>query len=203
MARKHSKKKRTKIIWIFCEGKTEENYFKQLISFERIGNINVQIKTSKKTDPLGLINEAITFKKSIKTYFKEDEIFCVFDVDSGDKAIFSNALKLSKINKIKLIISNPCFEYWILCHFEKYASSSDTKKIILRLRKYIRNYKKGDPDLYRSIREKTDKAIENIKSIAKDHRKKKQKGTRDNLWRINPYTQVSEFIKHLYLSKSL
>ena len=190
MGRKNYKKRKTKLIHIFCEGKSQDNYFKQFIAFERIRRANVQIKNSKKTDSLGMINEVISFQKS-KNSSDGDEIFCVFDIDNTNQKTLRKAVDLSKKHKIKLITSNPCFEYWILCHFEKYSHPIKSNEIITKLKKKFKRYKKGDPELYNSIRGKTNEAIKNVKSTIKDLKKKKKKNQ-------NPHTKIHELIQHLH-----
>ena len=190
MARKSYKKRGTKLICIFCEGKTEENYFRQLIALERIKGANVKVLNPRKTDSLGLVKEAISFKNS-KNFSKNDEIFCIFDIDDSSIKDIKGTIDLSKKHKIKLIISNPCFEYWILCHFEKYSSPISGREITSRLKKKFRGYKKGHVDLYYSIRGKTNNAIKNIKSVKKDLGKKKIRKNQ------NPSTDIHEFLQYL------
>lgn len=187
MGNKKYKKRRTKLIWIFCEGKSEENYFKQLIAFERLKKVN--IKNPKKTDPLGIVNEAIFFKKNGKI-LEGDEIFCVFDTGNINADLLKKVIQLSKKNKIKLITSYPCFEYWILCHFEKYSQPGGPAEIISRLKKSFKGYKKGDPELYNLTKGRIDEAIRNVKSTLKNSKKKNKKSQ-------YPSTQIHELIRYL------
>ena len=184
MGNKRNKKRETKLIWIFCEGKSEKNYIKQFIAFEQIKRTNV--KDSIYTNPIGIINEAILHKR--KREYTKDEFICVFDTENIDSKSNKEINILAKQNKIKIIRSYPCFEYWILCHFEKcnYVSS---KEIICRVKKVFPSYKKGHPDLYNFLRNKIDLSMKNAKENLKKSKKKKQK--------IYAYTEIPSLIKYL------
>ncbi|WP_278319566.1 RloB family protein [Clostridium tepidiprofundi] len=78
-----------------------------------------------------------------------DRVWCVFDVDinyNTNRAIQSKieeiqkAKKIADKNKIKLGISNPCFELWYLLHFEyTTANFKNYDAVKKRLSRYIDN----------------------------------------------------------------
>ena len=63
-----------------------------------------------------LAKDAQNFKDS-KLQF--DEAWCVFDVDNHS---LDEAKQQAKVNKIRLAVSNPNFELWLLLHFEEQNS---------------------------------------------------------------------------------
>jgi hypothetical protein len=69
-----------------------------------------------------------------------DEVWCVVDVDEFD---ISEALTAAAKKGVNLAISNPCFEYWLLLHFElctaPLARYDDVQR---RLTKHVPRYDK-------------------------------------------------------------
>lgn len=62
------------------------------------------------------------------------------DVDEYD---VESAAVLAKRMKINLAISNPCFEYWLLPHFESCVAPLSTYRDVLpRLKRHISDYGK-------------------------------------------------------------
>lgn len=65
-----------------------------------------------RTDPPGIVAEALTLSRQHDI----DEIHCVFDRD--DHPGFGQALSDSaQSEKIRVVASYPCFEFWLLLHF--------------------------------------------------------------------------------------
>ncbi len=46
-----------------------------------------------------------------------------------------------------LAVSSPCFEYWLLLHFETGKGVSDADACVVRLRKHMPHYDKGNLDV--------------------------------------------------------
>lgn len=176
-----------KVILIVCEGeKTEINYFKTLKEF--LGLTSVHIKSSPHPSPTKIIKYAIQQAKEINEY---DEIYCVFDRDTHSD--FDIALKLVDKNHLKAIVSDPCFEFWILLHFVKITpnvSASESPCKALQAHKAfidnLPNYSK-DYDFTSIIVNHLDAAIINAKEI----------NTINLQTRQTPYTQVVEIIEKL------
>jgi RloB-like protein len=65
-------------------------------------------------------------RAAIKQRNKFDEIYCCIDRDSHEH--FDEALRLASANGIGIIASYPCFEFWLLLHFQRtrksYASNA-------------------------------------------------------------------------------
>ena len=107
----------TQTLWIFCEGeKTEKNYFRKLRIDKRVPRLIIKIISPKNSDALEIIKYAFNYAKS-KGFQKGDTLYCVFDRDDNSDKKLQQAEKFAKIHNIKIIFSNPCFEYWILSHF--------------------------------------------------------------------------------------
>ncbi len=83
------------------------------------------------------------------TYLEYDAVWCVFDVD--DHPNVSDAKQLAHANDIKLAISNPCFELWLLLHFRECPGAQHRQKIQTMLKKCVPAYDKSvDFESYRA-----------------------------------------------------
>lgn len=187
-------KRPTNTLWIFCEGeKTEINYFNKLKVAERISRMNIKVKSSDKvTDATGILNYAVSFLENKNDFQKGDLIYCVFDRDSNTEQNLQKAEKIAKENNIQITFSNPCFEYWLLCHFEYFQSSCEPNDLNNKLKEKLGEYKKNDSEIYNKTKDKISEAIKNSKKIRKNHIGKKIKILSR---KSNPSTQVFEIIE--------
>lgn len=108
---------------VVCEGKvTEPSYFREMAREER-----ARIEVSVEEDcggPKTIVERAAYLKREAEgeakrqndDFLKYDEVWCVFDIDAHPKV--PDALQQARANNLALAISNPCFELWILLHFE-------------------------------------------------------------------------------------
>ena len=188
-ARKSPFRKEKERFLIVCEGKeTEINYFNSLINLFQINRI--VSATHFKQNP-----SKIAEFSTIKLNDGYDKIYCVFDKDKhGD---FGKALNIIKQNEdLQAIISNPCFEYWILLHFEKTTkpfgsgSKSPCDELVSKnLKNYIQDYSKNYDKFENIIQNHLQTALLNAKEI--DIEKKKSKN--ENL----PFTDIWILINKL------
>jgi RloB-like protein len=97
-------------VLILCEdSKSGKTYLEDASKHFR-AHTKVEIAHSGYTDPKGIVNTAI------KRQAKFDEVFCVIDRDTHPS--FNEAIQLANAHqKITLIKSYPCFEFWLLLHF--------------------------------------------------------------------------------------
>ena len=100
-----------------------------------------------------------------------DIIVCVFDRDQNSSEELERAKKLASQKGIKIIFSNPCFEFWIISHFECYKKQL-TKEILKRkLISSLGKYDKNDQFLYEKTKEHISDAIKFSKDIISMHEK--------------------------------
>lgn len=98
-------------VLVVCGGKaTEPSYFRGLKKERRNPAVRVVVE-GKGVDPVSLVRFAAQKRDSTGC----DEAWCVVDVDDFD---VSEALAVAAKKDVNLAISNPCFEYWLLLHFE-------------------------------------------------------------------------------------
>lgn len=211
-------------IFIACEGRsTEKNYF-QLIGEIFGDELNYALtvypdenEPKPKSDPVGLINEAINRKDE-----GFDELWAVFDKDGYTK--HEDAFNLAQENDIKIAFSSIAFEEWILLHFGRYSTSfvkSDCKNDKGKYIKcgsheqendcsgarcvagFMRNHnlfpdysKSSDKSIYPFLRDKTDNAIINSSWLRYCIRDEISKNG-EQVFNLNPYTNVDVLVKRL------
>jgi hypothetical protein len=139
---------------IFCEGEASEpdyiNGLKRLPEVRRNNAINVEIDPDQGV-PLTLVQLAIARKEADR---EVDEFWCVFDVEwPRHHPNLRRAIDLARANGIKLAISNPCFELWLILHFEDQRAFLTTTAAERKSRALDgRVGKRIDPQLYMGAR---------------------------------------------------
>lgn len=74
-----------------------------------------------------------------------DETWCVVDVDHFERegGRVSAARQLAEKCGIRVAVSNPCFEYWLLLHHEETSAPfSRCDGVVVRIRRHVRSYDK-------------------------------------------------------------
>ncbi|MCW5588593.1 MAG: RloB domain-containing protein [Legionellales bacterium] len=193
LARKKGQRKPYDVVLIVCEGsKTEPNYLKGLCEYLQLNPANIVIKScSLGNDPMSIVNFALKEHKR-DDY---DRIYCVFDKEHTN---YQQALdKISSQNKISIyaITSSPCFEYWLLLHYEdtskpfhEKSNKSVGDQLKSLLKKYIKNYHEANKDIFVITQKHLKQAIIRAKRIDKMQEKN---GT------DNPSTKVYQLVEYL------
>lgn len=126
-------------ILVVCGGvQTEPRYFDGLKQAYRNTAVNITIK-KKGACPEDVMRYALKLRDQSGSAY--DECWCVLDVDDFD---LMPCLSLARKNLVNLAISNPCFEYWLLLHFE--ACSAPLARYhdaVKRLLKHVPHYEKS------------------------------------------------------------
>ncbi len=166
-------------ILIVSEGsKTEPNYFTEIRRTLRLQTANICTIPSIGTCPLQVVRYAKEIfdeghaKEKIKPKAFE-KVYAVFDRD--DHLRYNDALVLAEEYKalefkndqkqvidFTAIASVPCFELWLLIHFENRHAAMHRNKVYSALNKHIPGYRKGDKGLY----DKTQQYYERAKGFA-------------------------------------
>ncbi|WP_439239066.1 RloB family protein [Lonepinella sp. BR2919] len=197
--RKQATRKPYDRVLIICEGKkTEPLYFEGLKQEYQLHTANIKITSALGSDPISLINTAkklYTESKNEGNIF--DKVYCVFDKDKHPN--YDNAVniieKLKPNNTFFAITSVPCFEYWLLLHFEMNTKSysatgkkSIADKVIDDLKKYIPDYEKNNKNIFALTKKDLLIAISN----AEKANKMAEETNTDN-----PSTKVVDLVKYL------
>jgi hypothetical protein len=136
------------VILVVCEGeRTEPEYFEGFAkAYRKLVTIRIAPEHGV---PRSLVTIAKSYKKEAEDAAgregdenqKYDSVWCVFDVD--DHPQVADALRMARDNGIKLAISNPCLELWLLLHFRDSPGMQHRGKIGKMLSKYVTGYDKG------------------------------------------------------------
>ncbi|SEP17071.1 RloB family protein [Amycolatopsis saalfeldensis] len=117
---------------------TEPAYFEGLKRDRRNPAVTIKIK-ARPTDPETVVNFAAGLRD--RAAGTHDEVWCVVDVDEFD---VSRALVQARRRGVNLAVSNPCFEYWLLLHFETCAAPMTRyREVERRLRRHLPEYRKS------------------------------------------------------------
>lgn len=149
--RKAPTRRSARTILVVCGSKeTERQYLQGLRDHLRNPAVSVVVR-GKACSPTQLITYAKTQRNIGKGDF--DEVWCVFDVDQF--VDIDAAVVAGRRAGIKVAISNPCFELWLLLHFTPQRAHVATyKQILPLLQKHVPGYDKTRVDfaLYRDGR---------------------------------------------------
>lgn len=164
-------KRDCRLIIIATEGKeTEKQYFNCLLENSATLNTRIQIKIlptgeNNQSSPEAVFNRLKSYQDEYALN-EQDELWLMIDVDRwGDKKLADIAQK-SKQSCFDLAISNPCFEIWLLCHFEMPNDNlSDCNSVEKRLRIVLNRYQKSNLDCTLFTFENITKAIQTAKSL--------------------------------------
>jgi len=124
---KYTRKTGTKIprrIYIFTEGsKTEPKYFREFIQYFKISQAQVKVidRETSASSPKSVINDMISYVQENKIYASittKNDIYClVIDTDKWGLNLI-DAVNEAHQRKYLVALSNPCFEIWLLMHFQ-------------------------------------------------------------------------------------
>ena len=121
-----------KTLVVFCEGeKTEPQYLEALKKQPEIRDVaavDLRIETGHGgAVPLTLVALAIDARgRAVAEEAEIDEFWCVFDVEwPRNHPGLSDAVHRAHENGIHLAITNPCFELWLILHFNDHGAWLD------------------------------------------------------------------------------
>jgi hypothetical protein len=172
LKRKVGNRKPYSIVLLVCEGEaTEPNYFKGFCCDLKL-DTNVRIMPCPSgTDPVNIVDFALEEFKKDKEW---DRIYCIFDKEYNNYNAALNRITANFSNGVPIhaITSVPCFEYWLLLHFEnsdrpytQKGKKSPGDQLTSEIKKYLKNYKKGDKTIYEKTKNYIDIAIMRAKKI--------------------------------------
>jgi hypothetical protein len=186
-------------VLVVCEGaKTEPQYFNGLRHKLRLSTLEVEVVGKEcGSAPVSVVREAVRLRKerlADHLWPDYDEIWCVIDVEAPQPhATLQQALRQAADNGLNVALSNPCFEYWYVLHFERVGSSFNSKaEVVRRLKKHLPRYRESDEDVFETVYPHTDKAIKNAKNVLGS-----QWQSEDDPVRRNPSTDVFSVVERL------
>lgn len=141
---------------IVCEGRcTERHYLRGLMEYLRVNAANVEIAPgSSTTDAIGLVRTA---RDRYRAKPEFDRVFIVLDGDQRSlaetRAEAANGIRQRGGGRvpIDLVVTAPCFEYWLLLHFEYTTRDDSSSDVVRALKAHVTDYEKGDADIFRKV----------------------------------------------------
>lgn len=119
---------------IFCEGERTEpeylNALKLLRSVRDVAAVELRVQSrSGGSDPRSLVSMAMSaHSRAIEEEAEIDEFWCVFDVEwPRNHPGLREAIAQAERNGIQVAVSNPCFELWLILHFQDYTAWLDSR----------------------------------------------------------------------------
>lgn len=199
LARKKAKRASYAKVLIVCEGeKTEPNYFEALKDHLALNSANIYVTGECGSSPVSIVGYAMQrYRDEQRAGDSFDKVFCVFDRDTHNT--YQRALDKIATAKPKdtfvAITSVPCFEYWLLLHFEYTTApfhAAGTKsagdRVVDKLRKYIPDYQKGDGSVFAQLIDQLPRAKAHASKALIDA---------DANNSDNPITHVHELVEYL------
>lgn len=173
-------------VLIVCEGETEVNYIKSVANYLSLHRKRIQIQES----PIG--NDPVSITEYAVSKINEDPFdiaYCVFDgIGNNNCAEAIQKVKNQK-KEVHCIISYPCFEYWILMHYSKTTRSfQNYDEISKEVKKFIKQYKKAQSDIFDITKDNLEIAIKNSMSTYNQAK---------SIGNMNPSTQMYIIIQKL------
>jgi hypothetical protein len=192
-------------ILIVSEGsKTEPNYFREIRATHRLHTANVEIQPSQwGTAPIQVVQYAQKLfedgdrHKNVQRRAFE-KIYAVFDRD--DHGSYHEALTLAASLDGKLrndakqsvsfqaIVSIPCFELWLLLHFEDIQAPLDRDEVLRHVKLHIPGYDKGVSNAFHITSAHLAVATQRAERLAARYSARSDP---------DPYTSVVELVKLL------
>ncbi len=204
LSRRKSKRSSYEKVLIVCEGeKTEPNYFNEQVNHYKLNSANVAVDGKCGSSPKSVFERAKDLARiEERRGDAYDRVYCVFDKDSH--ASYTQTLididNYQSRSKFIAVTSVPCFEYWLLLHFQfstkPYHASgkaSIADQVIKDLKMFIPQYSKGDNAIFTQLLGQLEFAKQNAiranKAASSNHTD-------------NPTTLVHELVEYLQDLKS-
>lgn len=169
-------KKTKPLIYVFCEGESEQAYTDFLK--KTFSDIAV-VKRPKST---GLFEEARDKFDKDKSYRDNaeviDEIWFFFDVEKDQREKWNARIKIVKSLrrlrnkpgiKVRLLMTTACIEYWLMLHYKKYTPDietvADKQRILHEVQSREKDYEKGDYSSTARIAKRYPTAVKNARDV--------------------------------------
>lgn len=178
-------------VLIVCEGeKTEPEYLKGLQRVCRLSNANITILPADGSDPVSIVRHALKlFQSAEGGYDRDGHVNYQQALDQVAKS------PLGKKGRLFAITSVPCFEFWVLLHFEYTAApftgvggKSACDRVIERVCTHFPEYQKAMNGVFEKLQPLADAAITHAARLAHHNH---ETGT------SNPATKVHELVTYL------
>lgn len=167
---------------IICEGaKTEPLYLREIRQELRLPSANVQVQPAALgTEPLRIVDYAERLftqgSRALEIHPRSfDRVLAVFDRDEHhtynaalDRAAALNERMVNDENvkvPFEAVVSVPCFELWLLLHFEDVLAPLHRDEAVDRLRTHLADYAKGQGSHWAATRGRVENAMQRAAAL--------------------------------------
>lgn len=178
---------------VFCEGTlTEIDYLKALKADPAVNKV-VSLDMDGQPHgavPLTLVRAAACFRaRSPAGQSEVDEVWCIFDVEwPQNHPNLKEAVALARDRGVNVAVSNPCFELWLLLHFQDQSAWLDNRGARRELERHDGIEDKSiEGARYMPLR---DRAIDRARDLARRH-----EGNGTEFPRDNPSSDMYRFLE--------
>lgn len=186
LARKRARRASYDRVLIVSEGsKTEPHYFREIRAHYRLHTANVQVQPSALgTQPLQVVEyaEQLFLRGDLTKQIHPrafEQVYALFDRDNHgtyhnalDKAAALDGKLRSDLGQrvaFRAVPSVPCFELWLLLHFEDVLAPIQRADVYQRLRAHLPGYDKGQGGHFDRTRANLDAAMQRAVHLAGVH----------------------------------
>ncbi len=172
---------------VVCEGNTERIYLEALNAKQ--GHPVVLEIVADHSSPREIVRLAAGRKRAARKMAHRDPdealggVWCFFDHD--EHPFIPEAINQAEDNEIHLAFSNPCFELWLLLHFQNQTAALERQTAASLYRNHDVNY--GKSPAVGPLMERVDDAVARARLLV-------QRQTENGNVRENPWTTVQEFV---------
>ncbi|MCC7494054.1 MAG: RloB domain-containing protein [Fimbriimonadaceae bacterium] len=145
---------------IVCEGShTEPGYLQALCRQLRLDRSTAVIQAAG-AGPTAVVRHAKRHR------LRDDQVWCVFDRDQHEDyaTAYAQAGKLG----FRCAVSNPCFEFWLVLHYEYTSAPLSTAGAFARLRTHLAGYDTAGP-VYASCGAQLKVALHHARVLRQHH----------------------------------
>jgi hypothetical protein len=135
LKRRVATRKPRKTLVVFCEGvRTEPEYLDALKRqpwVRDVAAVDLRVETGRGGSvPRTLVTMAAEARgRAVVEEAEIDEFWCVFDVEwPRNHPGLEEAIHQARANGIELAVSNPCFELWLILHFQDHTAWLDNNE---------------------------------------------------------------------------
>lgn len=178
--RKSKQQSLRKVIEVFCDGETEKQYIESIRSQLRYEFVTLNVSPKlKQADKYEKVFDDIRSLLEAKDHEQCILIFYITDMDTihaqGKFHEYTQAKRKSlksrnASGRVFIIETRPCFEFWLLLHFETISRQFNCCNDVIReLKKHWPNYTKTTKQVYDKLQDKLYTAISRSQSIKPAH----------------------------------
>jgi hypothetical protein len=132
------------VFYIAAEGKETECHYFETILRDIYNNITIKTIKHHGNDPKSLQKAIEKTMANLKGVMNPNlHAWVVVDRDQWKEEDFDAVAAWTKKSKNRgLALSNPCFEFWLLMHFQPYCPIHDSRDCLKKLLEHIPDYDK-------------------------------------------------------------